>query len=85
MKRHKTPYPGVLYQEANRIGAKGLERIYYIVFKPGGKVFEAKVGRRQGQHSGSQLHQALPHVAADETSGGGGQNLFPLPIQSMVL
>jgi integrase len=45
MKRHKTTYPGVFYREAERIGGKGLERVYYIVFKKGGKVFEEKVGR----------------------------------------
>src|SRR4030067_977106 len=46
MKRHKTTYPGVFYREAERIGGKGLERVYYIVFKQGGKVFEEKVGRQ---------------------------------------
>ena len=40
MKRHKTTYPGVFYREAKRIGGNGLERVYYIVFKQGGKVFE---------------------------------------------
>src|SRR5208282_3320964 len=46
MKRHKTTYPGVFYREAERIGGKGLERVYYIVFKKGGKVHEEKVGRQ---------------------------------------
>jgi integrase len=46
MKRHKTTYPGIFYREAERIGGKGLERVYYIVFKQGGKVFEEKVGRQ---------------------------------------
>src|SRR5208337_2285966 len=46
MKRHKTNYPGVFYREAERIGGKGLERVYYIVFKKGGKVYEEKVGRQ---------------------------------------
>jgi hypothetical protein len=36
----------VFYREAERIGGNGLERVYYIVFKPGGKVFEEKVGRQ---------------------------------------
>ena len=59
MKRHKTPYPGVLYQEANRIGAKGLERIYYIVSRQGGKVFEEKAGRQfPGEVTISQI---APH------------------------
>jgi len=46
MKPHKTTYPGVFYREAERIGGNGLERVYYIVFKQGGKVFEEKVGRQ---------------------------------------
>ena len=46
MKRHKTDYPGVFYREAERIGGKGLERVYYIVFKQDGKVFEEKAGRQ---------------------------------------
>jgi len=46
VKRPKTTYPGVFYREAERIGGNGLERVYYIVFKPGGKVFEEKVGRQ---------------------------------------
>jgi len=46
MKRHKTTYPGIFYREAERIGGKGVEKVYYIVFKQGGKVFEEKVGRQ---------------------------------------
>jgi integrase len=46
MKRHKTNYPGVFYREAERIGGKGPERVYYIVFKKDGKVIEEKVGRQ---------------------------------------
>jgi integrase len=46
MKRFKTNYPGVFYREANRIGSKGMERVYYIVFKKAGKVHEEKVGRQ---------------------------------------
>jgi integrase len=44
--RQKTTYPGVFYREADRIGSKGTERVYYIVFKKDGKVFEEKVGRQ---------------------------------------
>lgn len=50
MKRHKTDYPGVFYREAERIGGKGLERVYYIVFKQDGKVFEEKAGRQLKDH-----------------------------------
>ena len=46
MKRHKTTYPGVFYREAERIGGRGLEKVFYIVFKKNGKVMEEKVGRQ---------------------------------------
>lgn len=45
-KRIKTAYPGVYFREARRIGGKGTERVYYIVFKKNGKVHEEKVGRQ---------------------------------------
>ncbi len=46
MKRKKTPYPGIFFREARRIGGKGTEKVYYIVFKKNGKVHEEKVGRQ---------------------------------------
>jgi len=46
MKRIKTNYPGVFFREAKRIGGKGDERVYYIIFKKQGKGFEEKVGRQ---------------------------------------
>lgn len=46
MKRFKTDYPGVFYREAERIGGKGKEKVYYVVFKKNGKVFEEKAGRQ---------------------------------------
>jgi len=46
MKRHKTKYPGVFYREADRIGGKGKEKIFYILFKKDGRLFEEKVGRQ---------------------------------------
>lgn len=46
MKRHKTTYPGIFYREAERIGGRGIEKVYYIVFKRDGKVHEEKVGRQ---------------------------------------
>ena len=45
MKRQATNYPGVFFREAERLGGRGLERVYYIVFKKSGKVIEEKVGR----------------------------------------
>jgi integrase len=46
MKREKTSYPGVFYREAERIGGKGLEKVYYILFKKDGKLHEEKIGRQ---------------------------------------
>lgn len=46
MKRSKTGYRGVFYREADRIGGRGKERVYYIVFKKARKVLEEKVGRQ---------------------------------------
>ena len=46
MKRIKTRYPGVFFREANRIGGSGTEKVYYILFKKDGKVFEEKAGRQ---------------------------------------
>lgn len=45
-RRIKTSYPGVYYREAARIGGRGTERVYYIVFKKDGKTLEEKVGRQ---------------------------------------
>jgi integrase len=46
MKRFKTDYPGVFYRVADRVGAKGQEKVYYVVYKNNGKVIEAKAGRQ---------------------------------------
>ena len=45
-KRLKTKYPGVFYREAKRVGGKGMEKVFYIVFKKNGKLYEEKVGRQ---------------------------------------
>jgi len=45
-RRTKTNYPGVFYREAKRIGGKGIEKVYYVVFKKDGKFNEEKVGRQ---------------------------------------
>lgn len=47
-KREQTKYPGVFFREADRIGGKGKEKVFYVVYKKDGKVIEAKAGR---QHS----------------------------------
>ena len=45
-KRIKTNYPGVYYRESQRVGKRGNEKIYYIIFKKVGKTVEEKVGRQ---------------------------------------
>lgn len=45
-KRIKTGYPGVFYREADRLGTRGKEKVYYVVYKRGGKTIEAKAGRQ---------------------------------------
>lgn len=45
-KRFKTPYPGIFYREARRIGGSGVERVYYAVYKRNGKIVETKIGRQ---------------------------------------
>lgn len=37
---------GVYYRMAQRIGGKGMERVYYVTYKRDGKVVEAKAGRQ---------------------------------------
>jgi integrase len=46
MKRHATNYPGVFYREGTRIGGKGIEKIFYVVYKKEGKTHEEKAGRQ---------------------------------------
>ena len=46
MKRHNTDYPGIFFREAKRIGGKGTEKVYYVVYKKNGKAHEEKAGRQ---------------------------------------
>jgi hypothetical protein len=66
MNRCKTDYPGIFYREARRIGGNGLERIYYIVFKPGGKVFEEKAGR---QYEDDMTAARATRIRGERTEG----------------
>jgi integrase len=43
-KRIATDYPGVFYREVVKSGIKGIDRVYYVVFKKNGKLIEAKAG-----------------------------------------
>jgi len=45
-KREKTNYAGVFYRKAKRIGSKGNEKVYYVVYKKNGKIHEEKAGRQ---------------------------------------
>ena len=56
----------MFYREAERIGGKGLERVYYIVFKQGGKVFEEKVGR---QYSADMNPARAARIRAERIEG----------------
>ena len=66
MKRFRTEYPGIFYREAIRIGGKGKERIYYIVFKKDGKVYEEKVGR---QYADDMTAAKAARIRADRIEG----------------
>ncbi|MBC8179921.1 site-specific integrase [candidate division KSB1 bacterium] len=65
-KRHKTDYPGVFYREAKRIGGKGTEKIYYIVFKKEGKLFEEKAGR---QHQNNMTPAKAATIRGERIEG----------------
>ncbi len=66
MKRHKTTYPGVFYREAERIGGRGLEKVFYIVFKKNGKVIEEKVGR---QFADDMTPARAAHIRSERVEG----------------
>ena len=66
MKRIKTEYPGIFYREADRIGGKGKEKVFYIVFKKDGKVFEEKVGR---QYTDDMTAARANNIRADRIEG----------------
>ncbi|MDP1991013.1 MAG: tyrosine-type recombinase/integrase [Syntrophales bacterium] len=66
MKRIKTGYPGVFYREAVRIGGKGKERVFYIVFKKDGKVLEEKAGR---QYADDMTAAKAARIRADRIEG----------------
>lgn len=65
-KRIKTNYPGVFYREAKRIGSKGTEKVYYIVFKKDGKTVEEKAGR---QHVDDMTPSRAAGIRAERIEG----------------
>ena len=65
-RRKKTSYPGVFYRESKRIGGKGSEKVYYIVFKKDGKVYEEKAGR---QYADDMTPARTAHIRAERIEG----------------
>ena len=63
-KRIKANYPGVFYREGNRIGQKGTEKIYYVLFKRDGKVYEEKAAAL-GITSIRSMKYAIGYEAAE--------------------
>lgn len=44
--RNRTKYPGVYYIQRKMAGSRKREKIYYIVYRKGGKQIEEKTGRQ---------------------------------------
>jgi integrase len=65
-RRKKTLYPGVFYRESKRIGGKGIEKVYYLVFKKDGKVYEEKAGR---QYADDMTPARAAHIRAERIEG----------------
>ncbi len=66
MKRHKTAYPGVFYREVDRIGGRGKERMFYVLFKKDDQLFEEKVGR---QHADDMTAARAARIRAERIEG----------------
>jgi len=65
-RRKKTSYPGVFFREAKRIGGKGIEKVYYAVYKRNGKLYEQKVGR---QHADAMTPAKASHIRSELIEG----------------
>ena len=64
--RIKTKYPGVFYRKANRIGGKGFEKVFYVVFKKDGKSHEEKAGR---QYADAMTEARAARIRAERIEG----------------
>ncbi|MDQ7835335.1 MAG: site-specific integrase [Humidesulfovibrio sp.] len=64
--RMKTGYPGVYYYEQSRAGGSGTEKVFYIVFKQGGKVYEEPAGR---QYRDNMTAAKASRIRADRIEG----------------
>ncbi len=65
-KRHKTKYTGIFYRIRDRIGGPGKERVYYAVFKQGGKMRETKIGR---QYKDAMTPAKASHIRSEIVVG----------------
>jgi hypothetical protein len=65
-KRKKTLYPGVFYRESKRIGGRGIEKVFYVVYKKNGKTVEAKAGR---QYSDDMSPARAAHIRSELIEG----------------
>ena len=73
MKRVKTKYPGVTYREQERLDGKGLERMYYIRYRRGGRgspEIEEPCGRETAGMTAAKAHaiRAMRMTAKEETN-----------------
>lgn len=64
--RMKTAYTGVYYYEQPRAGGSGTEKVFYIVFKQAGKVFEEPAGR---QYRDNMTAAKASRIRADRIEG----------------
>jgi hypothetical protein len=58
-KRTKTKYPGVYYIDSTVPGTKKPDKIYYIMYRRGGKLIEEKAGRQSDSKTHSCPTQIL--------------------------
>lgn len=65
-KRIKTSYPGIFFRESKRIGGKGSEKVYYVVYKKDGKVYEEKAGR---QYADDMTPARAAHIRSELVEG----------------
>ena len=65
-KRIKTDYPGVFYRLSERIGGKGREKVFYVVYKKAGKVYEEKAGR---QYADDMTPARASHIRSELVEG----------------
>lgn len=64
--RIKAGYPGVYYYMQPRAGGSGTEKVFYIVFKQAGKVFEEPAGR---QYRDNMTAAKASRIRADRIEG----------------